>query len=637
MSASSENDDSERPLTTGPRAANHDPCPKSKTTWLNGSLADNAAKSLPLLLATAFALSFIASNFERKQHMQLYGLPMAKTTHQSPLKLEFVPFENGVDVLSGPMLKGRLDSDASERELSHAFSPGCLAYKPGKNSGMFPIALANGSFHELKFLHWDHVNNIKEPSSTLQKAYPGVNIFTKRVEVEGDGTAPWSQRRTLFSYIPPASFNFWLQYTSVFEPQFVNILSIVDPVLRLRTHASMIDAVAYNAICTGGTDAGSSLAELEMGTVSETGRKLHLIALSVMHGLRKVLFRPADCAEWRERLQLTEDGLVAGEGEGEGDGGEAYKVAACFETLIVPRAYSLGQFYSNQLRVEYDSVHHFRYAFYSTYNMAEPASVCSKISAAVDGGRRAELTVGIFGREDSSHRRLSNADEIEEWVRSGELYISGARLRVVRMRSMSGPLERIANTLSNIDILIAPHGAHWANAIFLPEHAVGIEVNAGCWPEANYNPWQEFHRGSASFAHVMDSLSLRNYEVYACAAALNASMPDHWTVPNSNRFNCNSLRAAGTCSFAASLDALSAVFAMVEDVATGAPRGVFGERNRRDRECRAGCCTHAEVDCESRDAPLCGAATLPPPRVRRTTDAAHRKLDPATLPRVPQD
>jgi hypothetical protein len=631
--------------------------------WVTRLLMLHSLRSLLLLLVTAFALFYIASEFEKKrraseQHVKLYGLPMEKTTKRDPLPLELASFDSQSTVKTGRMLRNVESSQALERELSYSISPGCLAYKPGKESGMFPIGLANGTFQELLFKHWENKNNKVSAGeeAAARKAFPNVNLWARAVKAAGAARAPWVPHTTLYAYVPPVGSNFWLQYTSVFEPQFINMLSLVDPVLRLQTHASQINSIAYNAICSGATPPEESLSELAMGTTSETGRKLHLIALSVTRAVRKTLFVPASCADWQAKMGLTTDGVLLGKPAGgaadadaDADAGadadaDAFKVAACFETLVIPRAYSLGQFYSNKRRLAFDSVHRFRTGFYRTYHMAEPRSVCAKLEAAVAYQRQPTLRVGIFGREDSSHRRLRNADAIESWVRSGELGIEGVRMEVVRIRSMSGPLERIANTLGSVDMLIAPHGAHWANAIFLPERAVGIEVNAGCWPAADYNPWQEFHRGSASFAHVMDSLALRNYEIYGCSEALNASRPRHWhgrrgsaSASASEKYNCNSLRGAGTCAFDAPLDALRAVFGMVEDLARGADMSPFRAASRHDRECRVGCCSHAEMDCGARFAPLCPSVELPPTGRRPTTEPRNLRLDAATLPRVQHD
>lgn len=611
---------------------------KKLTHLLNRSLLKNCTAVLFVLVFSTFLLSFV-SNFkqrekERALHKEQYGIHVPKKKIRSNgLITEFTSFESEAEYSSGEMLDQIQATVAVQHELSDSFSPGCLAYKPGKEGGMLPLAYSNGTFHELMFKYWNRDGQIKEGLS--RSIFPELEMLTANVTTSGYETAPWITDSTLYAYIPPSGFNFWLQYTSVFEPQFINILSLVDPLLRLHTHTRTMKSIIYNAVCTGKTESDQPLPQFEMGSTSATGRQLHLIALSAARKIVPTLLRPESCTEWQLRHNLENDGTLKNKTISNG----SYEVAACFETLVVPRAYSLGQFYSNMRRLEYDSVHHFRDTFYSAYEMEAPPSVCERLSDAIAGGKRLVLNVGIFGREDSSHRRLTNADEVATWIKNGDIEIDGVELRPQRIKIMNGRLEDLAQVMAGLDILIAPHGAHWANAIFLPEHAVGIEVNAGCWPKPGYNPWQEFHRGSASFSHVMDSLKLRNYEIYGCSEELKRKLPKHWKGKrtSSERYNCNSLRKTKDCRFMISLDSLQAVFAQIEDKLRGEDMAVFKERNKYDRWCRNGCCSHSQIDCEKRMSPLCSSAQLPRAKRRKTTDRKRWKYDPATLPRVPQD
>lgn len=634
------------------------------------------AQGLVLLLFTGFLLSILASNTDRKyhekiqqfqkfqQHLNLYGLPL-KEAKQESLDLRTRSIESMSSRRVVDMLDGVNRSTVEEKELTNVISPGCLAYKPNGKGSLYPMAYADGKFHEVLFNHWKGTRTVFTPRADLLSfdTFHGLSVPTLVAEADGLETSQWVPLRTLYAYIPPAGFNFWLQYTSIFEPQFVNMLSMVDPSLQLKTQAQKVNSIIFNAVCSGPTDHASPLGDLSMGSTSGTGRQLQLVGLIATRALKPFVLIPRSCEEWQQRLGLATDGTVDtsalvsprkkpeeyGPGEiapklavEDNETYQKYRIAACFETLVIPRAYSLGHFYSNQKRVAFNSVHYFRSSFFKAYRMQPPKSVCEKLKQSLDSNSMPVLKVGIFGREDATHRILRNTWEIANWIEKGDISIEGVRLVPVRMRSMSGSLELLANTLREIDIFIAPHGAHWANGIFLPEHAVGIEINAGCWPKPNYNPWQEFYRGSASFSHVMDSLKLRNYEIYACSEAFHAKAPHHWSdMPRPMRFNCNFLRKSkvATCDFAATLDSLRAVFGMIEDKLRDADMSVFkSDVTARNAECRNGCCTHAQVDCQQRMGRMCPDVRLPVVAYRPTTDPKNIARLPANImPRVKQD
>lgn len=82
------------------------------------------------------------------------------------------------------------------------------------------------------------------------------------------------------------------------------------------------------------------------------------------------------------------------------------------------------------------------------------------------------LRVMIYSRKDSRRRRLLNYDEVAEHLRN-----HGHIVTVIHTLGNLDPIQQIA-VFAYTDVVIAPHGNHMVNGLFLPNNAVYIE----CFP-----------------------------------------------------------------------------------------------------------------------------------------------------------